>query len=85
MSGQTLGFPLPLSVILGPWVLPKETLKAGHSRSPGVPRLPPGEIPFGRRSACLGTQRAREAVPAAGLCQVIEQTSLVTEPAPGDT
>lgn len=69
MSGDSLGFPLPLPVTLGPWVLPKETLKAGHFRRRGIPRLPALEIPFWKGSAFLGTQRACKGATASGLRQ----------------
>lgn len=67
MSGDSLGFPLPLPVTLGSWVLPKETLKAGHFRRRGIPRLQALEIPFWKGSAFLGTQRACKGATAAGL------------------
>lgn len=80
MSGKTLAFPLPLPIVLGPWVLPQGTQKVEHSEaaSPGDSLLEgkclPGH-PEGLQGghSCWAVSRER-------------QTSLVTEkPTPGDT
>lgn len=85
MSGNSLGFPLPLPMTLGPWVLPKETLKAGHSRRRGIPRLLALEIPFWKGSAFLGTQRVCKGATAAGLRQVRNRPCQSLNQPPGDT
>lgn len=79
MNGNSLGFPLPLLVTLGPWVLPKETLKAGHSQAAG-----PGDSLL--EGKCFpGHPEGLQGSHSCWVTTSKKQTSPVPAPTPGDT